>query len=91
MASAWAKGSVAETFFGRPTDAAGDRYAAFADTADAYVATTLEAIGRIDAATHGAADDPVRARRLAEIRARLDGLDDLIVTLRELQAKAAAG
>jgi hypothetical protein len=87
MASALVKRSMRERILGDDADAT---YSAFADMADAYVASTLEAISEIDVATLGAEADPVRTARMADIRARLDELDALIVTMRELQAGSAA-
>lgn len=90
MASAWMPGPIGQTSLERPIGAENGPYAAFADMADAYVAATLEAISEIDVATLRAGNGEAVARRMADIRARLDGLDELIVTLRELQAKAIA-
>ncbi|MDN2584220.1 hypothetical protein [Aquibium sp. ELW1220] len=90
MTSAVVKRSMRERILGADVNATEGSYAAFADMADAYVASTLEAISQIDAATLGADPDPTLVARMADIRARLDGLDELIVTLRELQARAAA-
>lgn len=87
MASAHPMGSLRDRLLATEADAAADRYGIFADMADAYVARTLEALSSIDAATRDADHDPVRVERMAEIRARLDGLDDLIVALRQLQAR----
>ena len=82
-------GSFQDRFLGHPSDAQENRYVVFADMADAYVSSTLETICRIDATTTQSGDDPVMARRMAVLRAKLDGLDELIVRLRELQAEAA--
>lgn len=90
MASAWMPGAIGRTILERPIGAENGRYAAFADMADAYVAATLEAISEIDVAARRAGSDAAVARQMADIRARLDGLDELIVTLRELQASSGA-
>lgn len=79
--------SLRKRFLERPSGAEPDPYAAFAEMAEAYVANTLEAICRIDAANPSAMLDPVLAARMAEVRAKLEGLDDLIVRLRQMQAE----
>ncbi|RST87180.1 hypothetical protein EJC49_06975 [Aquibium carbonis] len=78
-----------ETLLGDPATMALDRYTVFADMAEAYVARTLEAVCEIGAATPGSEMDPLMAARMANIQARIDGLGDLIVRLRELQAEGA--
>lgn len=69
-------------------DSEPDRFAVFAEMAEAYVANTLEAISSIEVANPAADQDPAMASRMAEVRAKLEGLDQLIVRLRELQAEA---
>lgn len=64
-----------------------DRYSVFAEMAEAYVANTLEAISGLDAVNPAEALDPATASRMAQVRAKLEDLDDLIVRLRELQAE----
>jgi len=86
MTSAAVIRSMRERFL--EADREPDRYAVFAELAEAYVATTLEAISRIVVADPAAARDPAIAARIAAVRAKLEGLDDLIVRLRELQAEA---
>jgi hypothetical protein len=79
--------SLRERFLDRPSETELDRYTVLADMAEAYVAKTLETISDIGAATADVGMNPVMAARVTEIQARIDGLGDLIVRLRELQAE----
>jgi hypothetical protein len=87
MTNAAAIKSMREQFLKQSTDAEPNRYEIFAAMAEAYVAKTLETICKIDVANPATSLDPAIAARMAEVRAKLDGLDDLIVKLRELRAE----
>jgi hypothetical protein len=89
MTNETATRSLREQLLGDPAAAARDRYSEFADMAEAYVARTVETICEIGVATSGVEMNPDLAARMTDIRARIDGLGDLIVRLRELQAEGS--
>ena len=87
MTDAMVTGSMQDRILGASAYAAEGFCAAFADRADAYVASALEMISGMEAAGLVSDADSALASKMATLRARLDGLDALIITLRELQAR----
>lgn len=59
---------------------------ALADRAEAYVATTVETVCRLELAVPAERRTARQATHLAEIKQRLETLEDLVTRLRELAA-----
>lgn len=62
-----------------------DEYEVLADMAEAYVATTIAGLSRLDAGRPATLRNPEQSRKIEEIRTRIEALEGLIVRLRELR------